>query len=87
MESLGRQDIVLVAVDLGIDGAHYMEQGTLDVAIIQNPYLMGYYSVETAMQHLAGKNVDRNIFTETRIIDKGNMFSEENQQLIFPFGL
>jgi ribose transport system substrate-binding protein len=62
-----------------------MEQGVINVAIIQNPYLMGYYSVETAMRHLAGKDVDRFIFTETRVVNKDNMFTEENQQLIFPF--
>ena len=85
IERLGRSDITLVSIDLSIDAVHYMERGIINVAIIQNPYLMGYYSVETAVRHLSGKRVERNIFTETRVITKENIFTEENQQLIFPF--
>lgn len=68
-----------------VEEADYMEQGILDVAVLQNPYLMGYFSVETAYNVLTGKRVERNIHTEVYVIDKENMFSEEYQRLIFPF--
>lgn len=85
IEGMDREDIVLVGVDLGLEGVHFMEQGILDVAIVQNPYLMGYYAFQTVMRHLAGEQVDRYIYTETRVIHPGNLFDIENQQLIFPF--
>jgi len=85
LEKLERSDIFLAGIDCTVEEADYMEQGILDVAVLQNPYLMGYFSVETAYNVLTGKRVERNIHTEVYVIDKENMFSEEYQRLIFPF--
>jgi len=85
LDRLGRSDIVLAGIDCTVEEANFMESGILDVAILQNPYLMGYYAVETTIKHLSGKHVEKNIRTDTYVVDRYNLFSEENQQLIFPF--
>jgi ribose transport system substrate-binding protein len=85
LEALDRSDIFLAGIDCTVEEADYVERGILDVAVLQNPYLMGYYSVETAFKTLKGKRVERNIYTEVYVIDKDNIFSEEYQRLIFPF--
>lgn len=85
LETLERSDIFLAGIDCTVEEADYMERDILDVAVLQNPYLMGYYSVETAYKVLTGKRVEKNIYTEVYVIDKHNMFSEEYQRLIFPF--
>ncbi|MBP7175064.1 MAG: substrate-binding domain-containing protein [Thermoclostridium sp.] len=85
LEQLGRSDIFLAGIDCTVEQADYMEQEILDVAILQNPYLMGYFSVEATFQVLKGERVEKNICTAVYVVDKENMFSEEYQRLIFPF--
>ena len=85
IEALERSDIILVGIDCTVEEANYMEAGILDVAILQNPFMMGYYAVETTIKHLSGKRVEKNIRTDTYVVDRFNLFSEQNQQLIFPF--
>jgi len=80
----GRKDTHLFAVDCLPEEAMYMEEGVLDLALLQNPYQMGYYSVEAAVQSLNGKSV-KDIYTDIYTVDKNNMFKEPYQQLIFPF--
>jgi ribose transport system substrate-binding protein len=85
LEELDRGDIFLAGIDCTVEEADYMEQEILDVAVLQNPYLMGYFSVEAAYRVLKGERVERNIRTAVYVVDKENMFSEEYQRLIFPF--
>lgn len=85
LDELDRSDIFLAGIDCTVKEADFMEQGILDVAVLQNPYLMGYYSVEAAWQVLKGNRVEKNIRTDVYVVDKENMFSEEYQRLIFPF--
>ncbi len=85
LEQLGRSDVFLAGIDCTVEQADYMEQDILDVVILQNPYLMGYFSVEATYQVLKGERVERNIRTAVYVVDKENMFSEEYQRLIFPF--
>jgi ribose transport system substrate-binding protein len=80
----GRKDLHLFAVDCLPEEAMYMEEGVLDLALLQNPYQMGYYSVETAVQKLNGQSV-KDIYTDIYAVNKNTMFDELYQQLIFPF--
>lgn len=82
---LNRPDVFLAGIDCTVEEAAFMEEGVLDVAVVQNPYLMGYFSVETAVKHLSGEHVNSYILTDTGVVDVENLFSEKNQQLIFPF--
>lgn len=77
--------VILAAIDCTVEEADFMERGIMDVALLQNPYLMGYYSVETAVRHLKGKKVERIQHTEIYVVTRETMFDEENRQLIFPF--
>jgi ribose transport system substrate-binding protein len=85
LDKLNRPDILLVGIDCTVEEAAFMEKDILDVAILQNPYLMGYYSLEATAKYLSSGRIEKNIWIDTRVIDKENMFLEENQQLIFPF--
>lgn len=85
LAELGRKDIFLAAIDCTVEQAAYMEQDILKVAVLQNPYLMGYFSVQTTYKVLKKEPVEKNIATDVCVVDKENMFSEEVQQLIFPF--
>lgn len=85
LAKLDRRDVFLAGIDCTVEEAAFMEDGTLDVSVVQNPYLMGYFSVETAVKHLSGDVVSNHILTDACVVDFNNLFSEKNQQLIFPF--
>lgn len=60
----------------GTDGVsemlEYIKNGKLSISVSQNPYDMGYLSVETADKVLKGKKVKRNIDSGVDIITKSN---------------
>ncbi|MGM0874730.1 MAG: sugar ABC transporter substrate-binding protein [Bacillota bacterium] len=62
---------------IGADGVNDMikliEEGDLPGTVAQNPYDMGYLSVETAKKVINGGNVDKHIDTGVDIIIKGNV--------------
>ncbi|HHV31604.1 MAG TPA: substrate-binding domain-containing protein [Clostridiales bacterium] len=80
----GRKNVRVFAVDCMPTEAMYMEQGVVDIALLQNPYQMGYYSVETAVKALNGQRVE-DVYTDIYTVDKSNLFDKLYQQLIFPF--
>ncbi len=61
---------------VGADGINEMielvEEGTLPGTVAQNPYDMGYFSIEAAMKVINGEKVDRTIDSGVDIIIKGN---------------
>ncbi|WP_195984498.1 substrate-binding domain-containing protein [Clostridium sp. D33t1_170424_F3] len=85
LDQADRADIFLGGIDCMVEEAAYVEKGILDVAVLQNPYMMGYYSVETAYQILTGKPYEKSVYTDVTVVDRDNLFSREHQQLIFPF--
>jgi len=84
LNKLGRDDIQLYAIDCTPEEAMYMEKGIIKIALLQNPYQMGYYSVETACNYLRGKKVSgRN--TDIYTVNVNTLFDDKYEQLIFPF--
>lgn len=84
LSKLGRKDIRLFAIDCTPDEATYMEEGVVQLALLQNPYQMGYYSVETAVHYLKGMTIS-NHYTDIYTVNKNTLFDDKYQQLIFPF--
>lgn len=84
LAELDRGDIALYAIDCMPAEAMYMEDGILRSALLQNPYQMGYYSVETAVRFLQGETVE-DFNTDIYPVDAATMFDDFYQQLIFPF--
>ncbi|WP_169824072.1 sugar ABC transporter substrate-binding protein [Anaerobacillus alkalidiazotrophicus] len=74
IEALGEHNLNIPVI--GADGINEMieliEEGMLSGTVAQNPYDMGYISVEVAMKVLSGETVERNIDTGVDIIIKGN---------------
>lgn len=77
--------IKLVACDSSQAQIQYMEDGTIQAVVIQNPFNMGYLSVQAAVNAIEGKKVDRVINTGCIVITRDDMHKQENQKLLFPF--
>lgn len=63
----------------------FMEDDVIQATVVQNPYSMGYLGVKNALDVLNKKSVDKYIDTGSTVIDKNNMYTPENQKLLFPF--
>ncbi|MEC0228662.1 substrate-binding domain-containing protein [Paenibacillus alba] len=76
--------IQVVGFDSSIYQIKLLEEGILKAEIVQKPFNIGYVAVETAVQASSGIKVDPKINIESRSITRENMYTQENQELLFP---
>ena len=87
VESSGKSmEISVVGFDNNVRSIEHLEKGIIDALVVQNPYAMGYYSVQKAFLYASGSlkkrsDVDVNIVVATR----ENMYNETVARLLFPF--
>ncbi|GGG62226.1 substrate-binding domain-containing protein [Paenibacillus radicis (ex Gao et al. 2016)] len=77
--------VKLVGFDSSIDEVKQLEEGIIQATIVQKPYNMGYLSVKAAIEAVNGKRIEKQIDTDSVVITKSNMYTEQNQKLLFPF--
>ncbi|MDK2967409.1 MULTISPECIES: substrate-binding domain-containing protein [Lacrimispora] len=75
----------VVGFDNDIEGIQYLEEGIIDTLIVQKPFNMGYIGIQTAVEAVRGKKSLQNIYCETEVITADNIYTDENQKLLFPF--
>lgn len=81
-----KESILVVGFDNAPEELEYLEQEIMKAIVIQRPFNMGYLSIKTAYQHLMGENVDPFINTGSLLIRADNMYNQELQEVLFPFG-
>lgn len=77
--------VKLVGFDNSMEEIAFLEEGILQATIVQKPFNMGYLAVKTAVQAIDGERVSALIDTGSEVITKANMYTKENQKLLFPF--
>lgn len=87
VESTGNQQkINVVGFDNNVTSIEHLEKGALDALVVQNPYAMGYYSVQNAYLYASGKLKKKNsVRVDTVVATRKNMYSEKVDRLLFPF--
>jgi len=75
----------LIGFDSSLSEVKFIEDETIQATVVQKPFNMGYLSVKTAVQLLKGEKVKKKIDTGSVVIIKENIYTEENQKLLFPF--
>ncbi|MBB6730241.1 substrate-binding domain-containing protein [Cohnella zeiphila] len=78
-------DVKLIAFDSTLYEIRLLEEGSLDAMIVQRPFNIGYLGVKNALKQLGGSRVDKSSLIDTIVVTKINMYSPENQKLLFPF--
>lgn len=78
-------NIKLIVFDSSINLIKYIEKGVITTAIVQKPFNMGYTAMKTTADILNGKKVSVFIDTGNVLVNKENMYTHENQKLLFPF--
>ena len=61
-----------------------IEEKIIDAIAIQNEFNVGYLSIKTAVNKLEGEKFDSKINITSTLINSRNMYSKENQKVLFP---
>ncbi len=88
VEAAGKgEDVFLVGFDSNVVTIDGLQEGTVDVLIVQNPYAMGYLGVESAYRLLSGQDgeVEQTVDTSTKAVDRNNLFTVDSQKALFAF--
>lgn len=85
IQSLGKNNIKVVAFDSSASMMELLQDGTVQATVIQNPFSNGYLAVKHAAEVIQGVEVPERVDTGTKLIDLDNMLWQENQKLLFPF--
>lgn len=80
-----KDKIRVVGTDSSLEEIQLLEEGIFEGIVIQNPFKMGYLGVEATVKLLNGERILKNIDSGCELITKENVYSEENQKLLFPF--
>ncbi len=80
-----QDDIIFVGFDAEATQVQYIEEGTMYASMVQKPFNMGYLGVKEAYAiNVEGKEPEV-IDTGCALIKEENLFTPENQKLLFPF--
>ncbi|WMJ89997.1 substrate-binding domain-containing protein [Anaerocolumna sp. MB42-C2] len=77
--------VKVIGFDSSIEEIELLEEGVFQGIIIQKSFNMGYLGIEEAVKLVKGKKVEKNVDSGSQLITKNNMYTEENQKLLFPF--
>ena len=77
--------IRMVGFDSSLEEIKLLEEGVFEGIVIQNPYKMGYLGAEAAARMANGEKVTGNIDSGCKLITKDEVFTEENQKILFMF--
>jgi len=77
--------IKMVGFDNSIEEVQLLEEGVFVGIVVQKPFNMGYLGVEQAYKIIQGDDYKFQLDSGSELITKENMYTEENQKLLFPF--
>jgi ribose transport system substrate-binding protein len=77
--------IKMVGFDSSKEEIQLLEAGIFEGIVVQKAFNMGYLGLETAIEILRGEEVAKNIDSGSNIVRKDDIYTEENQKLLFPF--
>jgi ribose transport system substrate-binding protein len=76
--------VKMIGFDAGSQSVLDMKNGDVQGLVVQNPVLMGYLGVVTAVKHLRGEKVDKRIDTGVVLVTPENMNQVEIKDLLHP---
>lgn len=86
VKEMGLQEHVkIVGVDNDIEGIQYLEEGVIEALIVQKPFEMGYFGIQKAAGLINGGSVETIVNSGIATVTKDNIYTGENEKLLFPF--
>ena len=84
-EKKAQDKVVLVGFDSSEDEIKYINNGVMKGLVTQNPYMIGYETVEAAVKVLNNQPVEKRIDTGSVLVTKDNVNNEDIQKILNPF--
>jgi ribose transport system substrate-binding protein len=81
---LAKGKVKMIGFDAGSLSIQDLKNGDVQALVVQNPMLMGYLGVATAVKHLHGEKVAKRIDTGVVLVTKENMEQPEIKELLYP---
>jgi ribose transport system substrate-binding protein len=81
---LAKGKVKMIGFDAGSLSIQDLKNGDVQALVVQNPMLMGYLGVATAVKHLHGEKVEKRIDTGVVLVTKENMDQPEIKDLLYP---
>ncbi|MDO4632767.1 MAG: substrate-binding domain-containing protein [Eubacteriales bacterium] len=87
VRDMGRQsEVMVLGIDNSLETIQLMEEGVIRAIMLQMPFNMGYLGVEETIHLLNREKIDvKYINSGTKLIETKDIYTEENQKLLFPF--
>ena len=76
--------VKMVGFDAGSQSVLDLKNGDVQALVVQNPMLMGYLGVTTAVKYLRGEKVEKRIDTGVTLVTPTNMEQPEIKDLLHP---
>ena len=76
--------VKMIGFDAGSQSVVDMQNGDVQALVVQNPLLMGYLGVTTAVKYLEGQKVERRIDTGVMLVTPENMNEPDVKELLHP---
>ena len=76
-------DVVLIGVDSGKAQQQYIRDGVITGSVSQNPYQIGYKTIENAVKSLKGESVEKTIDSGCFWYDASNIDDDNVQQAMY----
>src|SRR5438034_4382093 len=76
--------VKMIGFDSGSQSVLDLKNGDVQALVVQNPLLMGYLGVVTAVKHLRGEKVEKRIDTGVVLVTPDNMDHPEIRELLYP---
>jgi len=76
--------VKMIGFDAGTQSVADLKNGDVQGLVVQNPLLMGYLGVMTAVKHLRGEKVEKRIDTGVVLVTPENMEQPEIHELLHP---
>jgi ribose transport system substrate-binding protein len=81
---LGKGKVKMIGFDAGSLSIQDLKNGDVQALVVQNPMLMGYLGVATAVKHLRGEKAEKRIDTGVVLVTRENMEQPEIKDLLYP---
>jgi ribose transport system substrate-binding protein len=79
------EKIKLIGLDSSPQEIGFIESGELQAIVVQRPFNMGYLGVKAAVLSVKGFTVAKRMDIDSVVVNRNNLYSEENQKLLFTF--
>jgi len=79
------EKVTIIGFDNVTEAIQLMTEGTIEGLVVQKPFNMGFLGIENAVKMESGKKVKTVVNSGIAMIDIDNIYTIENQKLLFPF--